>query len=85
MSAISLGSVVRFLKFWSKATIPLTTDVPFFTFPIPANTQGAGVSIPLSIPAEVSQTIWVAITASGADNVLDAVPAGEIYVNGIVL
>lgn len=84
-SAGSLGMIVAinptatlgFLKVFNKATAAtLGTDTPVWNIPIPANTAGAGVVIP--IPAGISFGSGIAIAVTGAIALLDATngPAG---------
>lgn len=79
--AIGLTSTVRYLKFYNKATTPvLATDVPVWTYPIPANTQGAGIAVTLP-GVDFSQGLSIAITAGRADTDEVAVAAGDVIVN----
>jgi len=80
--ALGLTSTVTFLKLYNKATAPVVgTDIPILTIPIPANIQGAGISIPFSIGINFSNGIALAITAGSADNNNVAVAAGNVIVN----
>lgn len=80
--AIGLTSTVRYLKLYNKATTPTVgTDVPLMTIPVPANTQGAGISIPFSMGANFPLGIGVAITSGSADNDTGAVGAGDVILN----
>lgn len=80
--AIGLTSTVRFLKFYNKATAPIVgTDIPTMTIPIPANTQGAGISIPFSMGVNFPLGISIAITAGSADNNSAAILANDVLVN----
>ena len=80
--AIGLTSTVRFLKLYNKASAPTVgTDVPLMTIPIPANTQGAGISIPFSMGVNFPLGIAIAITAGSADNDVAAVGAGDVLIN----
>lgn len=80
--AIGLTSTVRFLKFYNKATAPTVgTDVPVMTIPVPANTQGAGISIPFSMGVNFPLGIAIAITAGSADNDAVAIGAGDVLIN----
>lgn len=80
--AIGLTSTVRYLKFYNKATAPTVgTDVPLMTIPVPANTQGAGISIPFSMGVNFPLGIAIAITSGYADNDTGAILAGEVIVN----
>ena len=80
--AIGLTSTVRYLKLYNKATAPIVgTDTPVMTIPIPANTQGAGISIPFSMGVNFPLGISIAITAGSADNDSVAILANEVLVN----
>ena len=80
--AIGLSSTVRFLKLYNKATAPIVgTDIPVMTIPIPANTQGAGISIPFSMGVNFSLGISIAITAGSADNDSVAILDNEVLIN----
>lgn len=80
--AIGLTSTVRYLKIYNKATTPTVgTDVPLMTIPIPANTQGAGVSIPFSVGVNFALGISIAITSGSADSDTGAVSAGDVVIN----
>jgi hypothetical protein len=80
--AIGLSSTVRYLKIYNKATVPIVgTDIPVMTLPIPANTQGAGISLPFSIGVNFSKGIGLAITAGSADTDSSAIAAGDVIVN----
>ena len=80
--AIGLTSSVRYLKLYNKATAPsVGTDVPIMTIPVPANTQGAGISIPFSMGVNFSLGIGIAITSGSADNDSGSVGAGDVIVN----
>ena len=80
--AICLSSTVRFLKLYNKATAPIVgTDIPVMTIPIPANTQGAGISIPFSMGVNFPLGISIAITAGSADNDSVAILANEVLIN----
>lgn len=80
--AIGLSSTVRFLKLYNKATLPtLGTDIPLMTIPIPANTQGAGISIPFSMGVNFPLGISIAITSGSADNDSVGILANEVLIN----
>jgi hypothetical protein len=80
--AIGQTSTIRYLKLYNKATAPsVGTDVPVLTIPVPANTQGAGVSIPFSMGVNFSLGIGIAITSGSADNDAGAVGASDVIVN----
>jgi hypothetical protein len=80
--AIGLTSTVRYLKLYNTATSPIVgTNVPVMTIPIPANTQGAGISIPFSMGVNFPLGISLAITATAADNGSTAVGAGDVIIN----
>lgn len=80
--AIGLSSTVKYLKLYNKATLPTVgTDIPVMTIPIPANTQGAGISIPFSMGVNFPLGISIAITAGSADNDSVAILANEVLVN----
>ena len=80
--AIGLTSTVRYLKLYNKATAPTVgTDVPVMTIPIPANTQGAGISIPFSMGVNFPLGISLAITGTAADNGTTAIGAGDVIIN----
>jgi len=80
--AIGQTSTIRYLKLYNKATAPsVGTDVPVMTIPVPANLQGAGVSIPFSIGVNFSLGISLAITSGSADANSGAVGAGDVILN----
>jgi len=80
--AIGQTSTIRYLKLYNKATAPsVGTDVPVMTIPVPANLQGAGVSIPFSIGVNFSLGISLAITSGSADNDTGVVGAGDVILN----
>jgi len=80
--AIGLSSTVRYLKLYNKASAPTVgTDVPVMTIPVPANTQGAGISIPFSMGVNFPLGIAMAITSGFADNDTGAILAGEVIIN----
>jgi len=80
--AIGLTSTVRYLKFYNKASAPTVgTDVPVFTIPVPANTQGAGVALGFTIGVNFSAGIALAITSGSADSDTGAVGAGDVILN----
>jgi hypothetical protein len=80
--AIGVTSTVRFLKLYNKATTPsVGTDVPIMTIPVPANTQGAGISIPFSMGVNFPLGIGIAITSGSADDNSGAVGAGDVIVS----
>jgi hypothetical protein len=80
--AIGLTSTVRYLKIYNNATSPTVgTDIPLMTIPIPANTQGAGVSIPFSVGVNFPLGISIAITSGSADSDTGKVTAGDVVIN----
>jgi hypothetical protein len=80
--AIGLTSTVTYLKLYNKETSPIVgTDIPVMTIPIPANTQGAGISIPFSVGINFSNGISLAITAGSADNNNVAIGAEDVILN----
>ena len=80
--AIGLTSTVRYLKLYNKTTAPVVgIDVPVMTIPVPANTQGAGISIPFSMGVNFPLGISIAITAGSADNDSVAILANEVLIN----
>jgi hypothetical protein len=80
--AIGQTSTIRYLKLYNKATTPsVGTDVPVMTIPVPANVQGAGVSIPFSMGVNFSLGISLAITSGSADNSTGVVGAGDVILN----
>jgi hypothetical protein len=80
--AIGLTSTVRYLKFYNKATAPTVgTDIPVMTIPVPANIQGAGISIPFSVGVNFPLGIGLAITTGSADNDAVAIVAGDVILN----
>ena len=80
--AIGLTSTVRYLKLYNTATLPVVgTSVPVMTIPIPANTQGAGISIPFSIGVNFDIGISMAITQGSSDNNTTAVAEGDVIIN----
>jgi hypothetical protein len=80
--AIGLSSTVRYLKLYNKATAPIVgTDIPLMTIPVPANTQGAGISIPFSIGVNFENGISIAITSGSSDDNTTAVAAGDVIIN----
>lgn len=80
--AIGLTSTVRYLKLYNKSVTPTVgTDIPYMTIPIPANTQGAGISIPFSMGVNFNLGIGIAITSGLADNDTGAISANDVVVN----
>ena len=80
--AIGLTSTVRYLKLYNKASAPTVgSDTPVMTIPIPANTQGAGVSQTFSIGVNFSAGIAIAITSGSSDADTGAVGAGDVILN----
>ena len=80
--AIGLTEDVRFLKFYDKNTAPVVgTDIPVITFPIPSNTQGAGIAV--SFPKGITFTsgIALALTTGSEDNNTGDVTAGDVVIN----
>jgi hypothetical protein len=83
-SVIAIGqtSTIKYLKLYNKATAPTVgIDVPLMTIPVPANVQGAGVTIPFSFGVNFPLGIGIAITSGSADNDTGAVGAGDVIVN----
>jgi hypothetical protein len=77
IAAINTTATLGFLKLYNKATTPAPgTDTPVWSVPIPANTSGAGVVIP--IPAGISFATGIGIAVTGAIALNDATngPAG---------
>lgn len=82
--AINLNAAACFLKLYNKASAPTVgTDTPVMTIPIPGNTAGAGVVIPLGPGADFATGIALAITTGAADSNTGAVAANEVFVNGV--
>lgn len=82
ISAIGLTSVVRYLKIYNTEVLPsVGFDTPVLTIPIPANTQGAGVVIPFSIPIVLPKGFGISITANASDSDATPVGAGDVIVN----
>jgi hypothetical protein len=80
--AIGLTSTVRYLKLYNKATSPTVgTDVPLMTIPVPANTQGAGISIPFSMGVNFPLGIALSITSGLADNDTGTILANDVVIN----
>lgn len=80
--AIGLTSTVRFLKLYNKASVPnVGVDKAVMTIPIPANTQGAGISIPFSMGVNFSNGISIAITANVDDNDNTGINAKDCVIN----
>ena len=80
--AIGLTSTVRYLKLYNKATAPVVgTDVPVMVIPVPANTQGAGISIPFSMGVNFSSGISFAITSGALDSDSGAILANDVVIN----
>lgn len=80
--AIGLTSTVRYLKFYNKASAPTVgIDTPIMTIPVPANLQGAGISIPFSMGVNFSSGIAIAITSGVADTDTGIIGAGDVVVN----
>lgn len=70
------------MKFYNKATAPTVgTDIPVMTIPVPANTQGAGISISFSMGVNFPLGISIAITAGSADNDSVGILANEVLIN----
>ena len=82
ISAIGLTSTVKYLKIYNTATTPdVGIDVPILTIPVPANTQGAGIVIPFSIPLNLEIGLGIAITENASDDDATPVGAGDVIVN----
>ena len=80
--AIGQTSTIKYLKIYNKATAPTVgTDVPLMTVPVPANVQGAGVSIAFTIGVNFPLGIGIAITSGSADNDTGVVGAGDVILN----
>jgi hypothetical protein len=80
--AIGQTSTIKYLKLYNKATAPsVGTDVPVMTIPVPANVQGAGISIGFTIGVNFSLGIGLAITSGSADNDTGVVGAGDVILN----
>jgi hypothetical protein len=80
--AIGLSSTVYYLKLYNKASAPnVGVDVPILTIPIPTNTQGGGVSIPIDSSINFALGIALALTSGSADNDSGVVGAGEVVIN----
>ena len=81
---INLNAAVRYLKFYNKASSPTVgTDTPVATFPIPANSTGAGFSINLDPGISFATGIAYATTTGIADSDTAAVAANEIIIVGV--
>ena len=82
ITAIGQTSTIKYLKLYNKATAPsVGTDVPVMTIPVPANTQGAGLTIPFSISVNFPLGIGIAITSGAADNDNGVIGAGDVILN----
>ena len=82
ITAIGLTSTVTYLKLYDLDTTPsVGTDVPVMTIPVPANTQGAGVTIPFLYGVNFTLGIGIAITALSADDDTTAVDADSVIIN----
>lgn len=83
LMCVNLNAAVRYLKLYNKASNPtLASDTPVWTVPIPGNTAGAGVVIPLPDGLDFSTGIAMAITTGAGDTDTGAVAANEIFVAG---
>lgn len=68
--AVNPTATVAYLKVFNKATSPTVgTDTPVWNIPIPANTSGAGVVIP--IPVGISFNAGIAVAVTGGAALLD--------------
>jgi hypothetical protein len=82
ITAIGQTSTIKYLKLYNKATAPTVgSDVPVMTIPVPANTQGAGLTIPFPISGNFPLGIGIAITSGAADNDTGAIGAGDVILN----
>lgn len=79
--AINSGSQIRYLKFYDKTTAPNpATDTPVLIYPIPANTGGAGIVLPLPKPITFQNGISFLIVSGVANNSNTAAVANEVVV-----
>lgn len=82
ITAIGLTSSVTYLKLYNLDVVPdLATDIPVMTIPVPANTQGAGVTIPFLYGVNFSVGISFAITGLPADDDATPVDADSVIIN----
>jgi hypothetical protein len=82
ITAIGLTSSVTYLKLYNLDVVPdFVTDIPVLTIPVPANTQGAGVTIPFLYGINFSVGISFAITGLPADDDTTSVDAGSVIIN----
>ncbi len=66
---INITAVVYYLKFYDKVTAPIAaSDTPVLTFPIPASTSGAGVSLPFPNGIRFMQGMGICLTGALAIN-----------------
>lgn len=66
--AINTTATLYYLKLYDKATAPTVgTDVPIQTYPVPANTSGAGEVIPCPVGMAFANGIAWALTGGLAD------------------
>lgn len=82
ITAIGLTSTVTYLKLYNLDVVPdFNTDIPVMTIPVPANTQGAGVTIPFLYGVNFSVGISFAITGLPADEDTTPVDADSVIIN----
>jgi len=82
ITAIGLTSSVTYLKLYNLDVVPdFGTDIPVMTIPVPANTQGAGVTIPFLYGINFSVGISFAITGLPADDDATPVDADSVIIN----
>lgn len=83
LTATNSGEEEAYLKVYDQETEPdVGTDVPTFTFLIPAGNAGAGSN--LGIPfggIDFGRGLAIAITGGEADDDATAVDAGQVIVN----
>lgn len=80
LCVINVGSTVRYLKLYNKATAPTVgTDTPVITLPIPASTNGNGFEFSVPHGIAFSLGIGYGITSGPADNNADAINANEVF------
>lgn len=82
--AVNVTGTVVFLKLYNKVSTPVPASdsaLIVHTIPIPANTSGAGVALPVPAGINFSTGIGLAITANIADADNTAIAANSVVVN----
>lgn len=76
------NAAICYVKLYDKATAPTSGDTPVLTIPVPGNTAGAGVAVPIGdIGIAFASGIAIRATTGIADNNTSAVAASEVVAN----